>query len=124
MTASDISDQTKGWKNTKRVADLIYKEFFKQGDLEKALGREPTEMMDRERACIPDLQIGFLDAIVIPLFQMIAKLFSHSVQIKEIFESIEHNRDNWTQISAMVQSGSLHGNDADILHAKLVQDDQ
>lgn len=32
MSASDLSDQTKDWKTTRRVAELIYKEFFSQGD--------------------------------------------------------------------------------------------
>lgn len=48
---------------------MLYKEFFSQGDLEKALGRNPMEMMDRERASIPDLQIGFIDHIVLPAFR-------------------------------------------------------
>lgn len=72
MTSADLSDQTKGWRNTKRTADLIYREFFTQGDLERALGQQPTEMMDRERACIPDLQVGFLDGIALPLYGLLA----------------------------------------------------
>ena len=47
---------------------LIYQEFFSQGDLEKALGHKPIEMMDRERAKIPDQQISFLDNIALPVF--------------------------------------------------------
>ena len=50
---------------------MLYKEFFSQGDLEKALGRNPMEMMDRERASIPDLQIGFIDHIVLPAFRYV-----------------------------------------------------
>ena len=48
---------------------LIYNEFFSQGDLEKSLGRTPPEMMDREKARIPDLQIGFLDHIALPVYR-------------------------------------------------------
>ncbi|NXN48408.1 PDE2A phosphodiesterase, partial [Rynchops niger] len=33
MTSCDLSDQTKGWKTTRKIAELIYKEFFSQGDL-------------------------------------------------------------------------------------------
>ena len=50
------------------LQELIYQEFFKQGDLEKSLGRSPLVMMDREKACIPELQIGFLEGIVLPLY--------------------------------------------------------
>lgn len=48
---------------------LIYQEFFSQGDLEKALGKNPLEMMDRERACVPELQISFLDNIAYPVYR-------------------------------------------------------
>lgn len=112
MTASDLSDQTKPWDNTKHVAvrrkslifisidwveytlqiyfylenclwymlwrmfpflwqALIYREFFSQGDMEKSLGQKPAEMMDRERARIPDLQIGFLDHIALPVYKSV-----------------------------------------------------
>ncbi|VDP80077.1 unnamed protein product [Echinostoma caproni] len=66
MTAADLSDQTKNWSNTVQVAKLIYEEFFRQGDLEKALGHNPADSMDRERACVPSLQISFLDYIISP----------------------------------------------------------
>lgn len=50
---------------------LIYREFFSQGDMEKSLGQKPAEMMDRERARIPDLQIGFLDHIALPVYKSV-----------------------------------------------------
>ncbi|KFM69732.1 cGMP-dependent 3',5'-cyclic phosphodiesterase, partial [Stegodyphus mimosarum] len=66
ITCCDLSDQTKDWKSSKKIAELIYNEFFSQGDLEKAMGVRPSEMMDREKACIPELQIGFIENIVLP----------------------------------------------------------
>ena len=50
------------------VQELIYQEFFSQGDKEKEYGRAAMEMMDREKAYIPELQIGFLDGIASPVF--------------------------------------------------------
>jgi cGMP-dependent 3',5'-cyclic phosphodiesterase len=50
------------------LQDLIYKEFFMQGDMEKTMGTCPVESMDRDKAYIPTLQIQFLDNIVIPLY--------------------------------------------------------
>lgn len=47
---------------------MIYAEFFKQGDMEKEMGKEPILMMDREKANIPDLQIEFLDSICLPAY--------------------------------------------------------
>ncbi|NXY89277.1 PDE2A phosphodiesterase, partial [Alcedo cyanopectus] len=69
MTSCDLSDQTKGWKTTRKIAELIYKEFFSQGDLEKAMGNRPLEMMDREKAYIPELQISFMEHIAMPIYK-------------------------------------------------------
>lgn len=69
MTGGDLSDQTKGYQNAKVVSELLYQEFFRQGDLERAMGSEPAPFMDRERAFIPELQINFLDSIALPCFK-------------------------------------------------------
>jgi len=57
-TSADLSDQVKGWSYTRHIANLIYDEFFAQGDLEKAMGAAPAVMMDRDQAEIPQLQVG------------------------------------------------------------------
>ena len=51
------------------VAELIYSEFFSQGDLEKALGVTPSEMMDRDKAFIPEQQLSFIDNIAEPVYR-------------------------------------------------------
>ena len=69
MTASDLSSTCKEWKWSKKVSDLIYDEFFTQGDLEMALGHTPSEMMDRNKAFVPEQQLGFLDHIAGPAYK-------------------------------------------------------
>ena len=81
MTASDLSDQTKDWVNAKKIAELVYNEFFTQGDLEKAMGNKPVESMDREKAFIPSLQIQFLDFIVIPVYRLEVDLLILDIDI-------------------------------------------
>nr|XP_011438816.2 cGMP-dependent 3',5'-cyclic phosphodiesterase isoform X8 [Crassostrea gigas] len=100
MTASDLSDQTKPWDNTKHVAALIYREFFSQGDMEKSLGQKPAEMMDRERARIPDLQIGFLDHIALPVYKVLADLFPASDIVRD---TVVDNRRHWEKICALIK---------------------
>ncbi|XP_050693259.1 cGMP-dependent 3',5'-cyclic phosphodiesterase-like isoform X2 [Eriocheir sinensis] len=95
MTAADLSDQTKDWHSSKHVAELIYKEFFTQGDLEKAMGNMPLEMMDREKAFIPELQLQFLDDVAIPVYEIVAKLFPEA---EEPYSSIKANRRNWSRL--------------------------
>ncbi|XP_011438816.3 cGMP-dependent 3',5'-cyclic phosphodiesterase isoform X1 [Magallana gigas] len=100
MTASDLSDQTKPWDNTKHVAALIYREFFSQGDMEKSLGQKPAEMMDRERARIPDLQIGFLDHIALPVYKVLGDLFPASGIVRD---TVVDNRRHWEKICALIK---------------------
>ncbi|XP_042313440.1 cGMP-dependent 3',5'-cyclic phosphodiesterase isoform X2 [Sceloporus undulatus] len=96
MTSCDLSDQTKGWKTTRKIAELIYKEFFSQGDLEKAMGNRPMEMMDREKAYIPELQISFMEHIAMPIYKLLQDLFPKS---SELYERVASNREHWTKVS-------------------------
>ncbi|XP_034024080.1 cGMP-dependent 3',5'-cyclic phosphodiesterase isoform X2 [Thalassophryne amazonica] len=96
MTSCDLSDQTKDWKTTRKIAELIYKEFFSQGDLEKAMGNRPSEMMDREKAYIPELQISFMEHIAMPIYKLLAELFPAAT---ELFERVSSNREQWLKVS-------------------------
>ncbi|XP_077154964.1 cGMP-dependent 3',5'-cyclic phosphodiesterase [Ranitomeya variabilis] len=96
MTSCDLSDQTKGWKTTRKIAELIYKEFFSQGDLEKAMGNRPSEMMDREKAYIPELQISFMEHIAMPIYKLLKDLFPRSA---ELYEIVASNRVKWNRVS-------------------------
>ncbi|XP_058269463.1 cGMP-dependent 3',5'-cyclic phosphodiesterase isoform X2 [Hemibagrus wyckioides] len=96
MTSCDLSDQTKDWKTTRKIAELIYKEFFSQGDLEKAMGNRPSEMMDREKAYIPELQISFMEHIAMPIYKLLHEVFPRS---SELYERVAANREQWTKVS-------------------------
>ncbi|CAG0893675.1 unnamed protein product, partial [Cyprideis torosa] len=92
MTCCDFSDQTKDWLSSKRTAELIYQEFFRQGDLEKAMGKRPSEMMDRETACIPRLQIEFIDEFALPVFTVLSQLFPEA---SPPLANLRKNRHCW-----------------------------
>ncbi|XP_076626092.1 cGMP-dependent 3',5'-cyclic phosphodiesterase [Colletes latitarsis] len=92
MTCCDLSDQTKQWKVSKKTAEQIYDEFFSQGDLEKSMGSSPIEMMDRERASIPDLQVQFITNIVLPLFINLSTLFP---MVQPLVHVLKENRNLW-----------------------------
>ncbi|KAK6030623.1 3'5'-cyclic nucleotide phosphodiesterase [Ostertagia ostertagi] len=74
MTSSDLSDQSKDFRNSKAIAENIYREFFSQGDLEKQMGASPMEMMDRDRAAVPKIQLDFMDTVALPVFEMAISL--------------------------------------------------
>lgn len=75
ISCADISDQTKDWSMCRKVATFIYNEFFAQGDLEKAMGVNPMEMMDRDKAKVPELQVEFLHHVVIPVYEVLIELY-------------------------------------------------
>ncbi|XP_075225632.1 cGMP-dependent 3',5'-cyclic phosphodiesterase-like [Lycorma delicatula] len=93
MTCCDLSDQIKPWEICHLVTELVYREFFSQGDLEKAMGSSPSEMMDRRRAKIPDLQIQFITTVVLPTFRVLDKLYPE--KISSCLTTIENNLRHW-----------------------------
>lgn len=56
------------------------------------MGKAPLEMMDRDKAFIPDLQVGFITDIVIPLFTDLAILFPVT---KSLVTILEYNKELW-----------------------------
>ncbi|KAG9351420.1 hypothetical protein JZ751_022670, partial [Albula glossodonta] len=109
MTSCDLSDQTKDWKTTRKIAELIYKEFFSQGDLEKAMGNRPSEMMDREKAYIPELQTSFMEHIAMPIYKLLQDIFPRS---GELYERVAANREQWTKVSHKFNIRGLPSNDS------------
>ncbi|XP_059502836.1 cGMP-dependent 3',5'-cyclic phosphodiesterase isoform X2 [Stegostoma tigrinum] len=104
MTACDLSDQTKGWKTTTKIAELIYKEFFSQGDLEKAMGNNPLEMMDREKAYVPELQISFMEHIAMPTYKLLNDIMPKA---EILYQSVKVNRDQWVKITSKFTTTGL-----------------
>lgn len=97
MTSSDLSDQTKTWATTKNTARNIYEEFFNQGDLEKDMGHEPMDMMNRDLACIPQVQVDFMENVALPVYETLAKIFPESCG--EVFKRAELNKERWSCIN-------------------------
>ncbi|PIO54108.1 hypothetical protein TELCIR_24537, partial [Teladorsagia circumcincta] len=62
----------------------IYREFFSQGDLEKQMGASPLEMMDRDRAAVPKIQLDFMDTVALPVFEYVT-LFLFGVILYWVF---------------------------------------
>ncbi|EPB72032.1 3'5'-cyclic nucleotide phosphodiesterase [Ancylostoma ceylanicum] len=99
MTSSDLSDQSKDFRNSKAIAENIYREFFSQGDLEKQMGASPMEMMDRDRAAVPKIQLDFMDTVALPVFEMVAELVPEG---RSTFEAITLNRQCWAALDEIL----------------------
>jgi len=98
MTACDIAAITKPWEVQKMVADLVTSEFFEQGDIEKEeLKITPIDMMNRDKKdLLPTMQVGFIDAICLPVYKAFAKI---SPKLTPLLEGVQSNRDQWQALA-------------------------
>lgn len=96
MTSSDLSDQTKDWATTKNTAKNIYDEFFCQGDREKDMGLSPIPNMDRDKACVPRVQISFMEHIAEPVYTLLSRVWPAT---DGVIKRVELNRERWQHVS-------------------------
>ncbi|XP_051948250.1 cGMP-specific 3',5'-cyclic phosphodiesterase-like isoform X2 [Xyrauchen texanus] len=109
MTACDVSAITKPWPVQKRIAELVATEFFEQGDKErKELNIEPIDLMNREkRDKIPSMQVSFIDAICIQLYEALTGI---SESCSPLLDGCRKNRQNWKMLAEQGEErASLNG---------------
>ncbi|XP_061566777.1 cGMP-specific 3',5'-cyclic phosphodiesterase-like isoform X1 [Cololabis saira] len=108
MTACDISAITKPWPVQKRIAELVATEFFEQGDKERReLNIEPSDLMNREkRDKIPSMQVSFIDAICIQLYETLAGM---SECCSPLLDGCLRNRQHWTRLAEDCEKGLSNG---------------
>ncbi|EGD82484.1 hypothetical protein PTSG_11971 [Salpingoeca rosetta] len=96
MTAGDLSAVTKPFPAQRRVAELVYSEFFDQGDLERALGAKTDDLQDlmnRQKVSeLPKMQVGFIDFVAKPVYD---SLGDHFEDLKVLRAEVERNRRDW-----------------------------
>lgn len=109
MTCCDLSDQVRPWQTHREVAQLVYSEFFAQGDMEREKGLTPNTMMDRQRACVPQLQFEFIDTCARPTFAVLAGLFE---QTGDMVRTIDANRRHWEEMRVEYERCGENGGDA------------
>lgn len=104
MTACDVSAIAKPWEVQHRVAKMVADEFFDQGDLERLqLNQQPVAMMDRERRDeLPQMQVGFIDEICLPLYKILSETFPW---ILPLYEGTVENRKHWKDLAEKVEMG-------------------
>jgi len=100
---ADISHPCKPWVLHHQWTSRLLEEFFQQGDREREAGRECSPLCDRNNTLVPESQIGFIDFIVSPSFEvcgdMLTMLSSHRSP------PLEHN-----QAAIGVWAGNLSDN--------------
>ncbi|XP_065556370.1 cGMP-specific 3',5'-cyclic phosphodiesterase-like [Artemia franciscana] len=104
MTACDLSAIAKPWEIQHQVAKLVAEEFFDQGDIEKLqLNSQPIDMLNRDKKDdLPKMQIGFIDAICLPLYKALSESFPW---VKPLYQHCAENRENWMKLAELVDMG-------------------
>lgn len=93
LHACDISNPARRTRIYLIWTDKVLKEFFLQGDLEKARGLAVSQFMDKQTTNIAKMQLGFINFVVTPLFQGLRDVFSAA---NEPVAWLGINRDFWT----------------------------
>ena len=96
MTGADLCACAKPWETQMRTTDILYEEFYRQGDEEKKRGITPIPMMDRaNKDEIPKQQIGFISFICLPLYSTLMALLPGT---KPLLEGCKVNKEHWEMV--------------------------
>ncbi|KAJ3146562.1 cAMP-specific 3',5'-cyclic phosphodiesterase 4A [Irineochytrium annulatum] len=97
MKCADVSNPTKEWPLYERWCRLVIEEFTRQGDMEKRLSIPVSPYMDRDSLNVPSSQIGFIDYVILPLFEAYDKY----APISHVMEHLKRNRDHWSYLKSL-----------------------
>jgi hypothetical protein len=87
---ADISNPTKPWPLCKKWTDLLFIEFFQQGDKERELGIPISFLMDRATTNVAKAQDGFIKGLIKPAFVMLEKMLpGMALNIKYMDENVD-----------------------------------
>jgi len=85
--SADISNPTKTFYVYFKWAKLVMEEFYNQGDKEKELGINCT--YDRNKVSLFKSQLGFIDFVVIPFYELFVNLFPN---LNFLVENLNDNK--------------------------------
>jgi hypothetical protein len=102
---ADISNPTKPWPLCKKWTDLLFIEFFQQGDRERELGIDISFLMDRTTTNVAKAQDGFIKNLIRPAFVSLQKMLPGlSLNIKYMDENVDKWATKVIQYSNMTHS--------------------
>ncbi|KAJ3048390.1 cGMP-specific 3',5'-cyclic phosphodiesterase, partial [Rhizophlyctis rosea] len=98
MTCSDLSAMTKPFHCARRTADHVYEEFFVQGEEERRMNLPySAELMDRSKSVeIPRMQLGFMDFIVRPAYELLDKMLDGVTG--QLMDAVKRNMEEWRKL--------------------------
>ncbi len=104
---ADISNPVKQWEICRDWTDLLYVEFFSQGDLERQQGFPMSQLCDRNTTNVAKSQIGFLDFIIQPSYQVLIGLCPN---LEPLMTQIAKNKAKWITLFEEYEQRMAAGN--------------
>jgi hypothetical protein len=96
IKCGDVSNPTKDFDIYSKWTGFVLEEWQTQGDMEKKMFLPVSAFMDRDNPnVLLSSQCGFIDFIIIPMYETVHQGF---IQIPDIMEGIERNRNHWLKI--------------------------
>ena len=89
---ADVGNVLKRPGDARRWAERVVDEFFLQGDRERELGLGVSPMMDREAVKVPDMQMGFIEFVVVPFLGPTLRLLP---SLSGLAFRVADNYDQW-----------------------------
>ncbi|CAH3161548.1 unnamed protein product [Pocillopora meandrina] len=82
LHVADISNPAKDWELHRQWTSRIMEEFFCQGDREIEMGLPISPLCDRSVTCIPESQLGFIEFVVMPAFDVCSEMLDLLLETK------------------------------------------
>ncbi|CAE7580927.1 PDE2A [Symbiodinium sp. CCMP2592] len=101
LKCADVGHLALDWPGHLRWVQRLEEEFFLQGDREKGLKLDPGFLMDRDKPGVSQTQVGFFDAIVLPLFRSFHQACPRA---KPMLERVESNYADWKMLQRRVKA--------------------
>ena len=90
---ADISHNAKSFEITSKWVSLLNEEMIIQGDKERESGISVSYMCDRSKVDIPKSQIGFINAFIIPSFELLCVMTKE--KLKGYLDNAKSNLKVW-----------------------------
>jgi len=97
LKCADVGHLALPWEKHLVWCQKLEEEFFKQGDLEKALDMSPSFLMDRDKPGVTKTQVGFFDFIVLPLFRSLTEALPGTAPV---LNQVQANYAKWVALDS------------------------
>jgi GTP-sensing pleiotropic transcriptional regulator CodY len=96
MTASDLNSIVRPWHVQQATAEIVYAEFYEQGDMEREFGHAPGELFDVTKSeNLPKMQVGFINFICMPVYESLAQ---HMEEFEPMRDNVKANLTHWESL--------------------------